>query len=490
MRGLVVVVIVVMLVAAGCSGSGGDVSGGAVDDGVATVDLSIVVDAATVSAIDSCVEALGPEDAFRGVLFALDNGYDVGQVTAGMGDGTLDGDGVIRGVEPAGAMVGIIDRSGPSARGAIVLAAGPVIVAGERNVTAEEFKLGLAQALSAVFSVMERRGERGEAAQETLVSAESRAMIGTMVGLVSAGYTLDQVVEAVVFGEGAIPIPVPGKRLCLVIHDARGESVLPINDPVDGLCSDFYDAMRRAKADNDTTTTTTEPAATTGTIIGVVLDIETAGGVPGATVTVTPDGSATVTDGDGVFTLGEIQPGTYTVTVTAEGFPEAAAEVTVVGGEVSDTTIGLDKDDELPWVFEGTSTAVLTAGHPFGSGASFVITSLVHVTITLNADGTAVFYREFPDTYKSLTVDCEDRTAYVSTRSGLPPQTTTGTHSEGEFEVPMGDAAVTGTYTSSEIQGRWTYEITTDWCDDPTPRSWKVEYGFGPDGMERVYDTP
>ena len=495
----VAVFTVLLVIAAGCSGSDGDPALDAASDGATSgVDVSSVLDEATVAAIEGFIELLGPEAAFRGVLFAFDNGYDVGQVTAGMGDGSLDGNGVIAGVEPAGATVGLIDRSGPSAHGAVIVAAGPVIVVGAGPVTADEFKQGLFEAASAMLFSLDLAAERE---RQGLSNEASQVLIATIISLTSAGYSLEQIIDYVVFGEDAVEIPMGNEDGCWVVVDAKRLSVAPANEALTGPCGPVYEDLRKLERlaagaldtpSSTTTQTDAEAPSAVGSITGVVLDIGTGAGVPGATVTVAPGGVTATTDADGVFTFGEVEPGAYTITVIAEGFPEAAAGVDVEAGETADTTIGLEKDDQLPWVFEGTGEAVLTAADPFGSGAPFVITSLVQVTITLNADGTAVFARVFPDTYGSLTVDCVDRTAHVSTRSGLPPITTVGTHAGGEFELPWGSegATITGTYSSTEIQGRWGYETLTGWCDDITGKLWNPEFGFGPEGMARVHDTP
>jgi len=459
----------------------------------------MVVDAGTVSAIDTCVESLGPEGAFRGVLFAFDNGYDAEQVTAAMSDGSLDANGVIRGVEPSGAMVGLIDRSGPSAHAGVILAAGPVIVAAG-PVTAEEFKRGVGDEIAAMFPDFNFITVAETDPQE-FSSEASRAMIGTMISLVSAGYTLEQVVDAVIFGEEAIDVPAPGKRVCLVIMDARHEPILPINDPMDGLCSDFYELMRREQAAAGTTTTmapvetTVAEVATTGVVSGVVLDIESGNGVAGATVALTPGGSTTATDGDGLFALADLAPGGYVVTVTADGFLDGAADVTVVAGETADTTIGLSIDDQLPWVYQGTGVSLAYEERPIWTGGTPENRELqFDMEITMFPDGTVELVRDMSavsSTYLYTYVDCTDMTSYRKLYEGPPIQILSGTHEDGEFEIPFGEIIVfTGTYNSREIEGGWGQEGTHDFCDNGNFGAFKREFRFGPDGMERVYDTP
>jgi len=59
-----------------------------------------------------------------------------------------------------------------------------------------------------------------------------------------------------------------------------------------------------------------------GTIIGKVNDTFHGGGIEGAKVTLTSDGSelTTTTDSSGNFTFSGLSPGTYGIKVTKEGF--------------------------------------------------------------------------------------------------------------------------------------------------------------------------
>src|SRR5262249_41504731 len=72
-----------------------------------------------------------------------------------------------------------------------------------------------------------------------------------------------------------------------------------------------------------------------GTITGRVIDPSRAV-VPGARVEVQPGGQTAVSDGKGEFTIAGIQPGKYTVNVSAVGFSQFSNnEVAVTSGGVA-----------------------------------------------------------------------------------------------------------------------------------------------------------
>jgi len=67
----------------------------------------------------------------------------------------------------------------------------------------------------------------------------------------------------------------------------------------------------------------------TSELYGTVLDAELEEGIPGAEVVLKETGETTTTDEYGTFSFTEIEEGTYTVTVDAEGFEPAELEVDV-----------------------------------------------------------------------------------------------------------------------------------------------------------------
>lgn len=69
-----------------------------------------------------------------------------------------------------------------------------------------------------------------------------------------------------------------------------------------------------------------------GTITGTVTDGETDEPLPGATVQIASIGVGAATDGDGEYTI-NVEPGTYTLSVTFVGYSPAEREVEVTAGE-------------------------------------------------------------------------------------------------------------------------------------------------------------
>jgi hypothetical protein len=65
------------------------------------------------------------------------------------------------------------------------------------------------------------------------------------------------------------------------------------------------------------------------TLSGVVLDANQEEGIPGAEVKLEETGEATTTDEYGIFTFMEVEEGSYTVVVEADGYEPASVEVDV-----------------------------------------------------------------------------------------------------------------------------------------------------------------
>jgi len=70
-----------------------------------------------------------------------------------------------------------------------------------------------------------------------------------------------------------------------------------------------------------------------GGVTGLVTDT-TGAALQGATVKVDPGGATAVTNGRAEFTISDLAPGKYTVTVTYTGFSTFTAEVTIAAGEI------------------------------------------------------------------------------------------------------------------------------------------------------------
>jgi len=81
-----------------------------------------------------------------------------------------------------------------------------------------------------------------------------------------------------------------------------------------------------------------------GTIVGKVNDTFHGGGVDGAKVSLTSNGSelVTTTDKSGNFTFSGLPPGTYGIEVTKKGFFDAEARrIEVEGGKKTKVEIGM-----------------------------------------------------------------------------------------------------------------------------------------------------
>ncbi|CAN5392054.1 hypothetical protein BH23BAC3_BH23BAC3_17370 [soil metagenome] len=68
---------------------------------------------------------------------------------------------------------------------------------------------------------------------------------------------------------------------------------------------------------------------TLATLTGTVVDADMQEGVEGAEVTLEETDQSTTTDEFGTFTFSDLEEGTYTVSVSAEGYSNAAEEVEV-----------------------------------------------------------------------------------------------------------------------------------------------------------------
>jgi TonB-dependent receptor len=95
-----------------------------------------------------------------------------------------------------------------------------------------------------------------------------------------------------------------------------------------------------------------------GTIAGQVTDVAH-GVLKGARVELQPKGQQTVTDGQGQFTLSDLAPGDYTLTISYVGFAELSKAMKVTGGQVS-------RVDAQLQVAATTDSITVTAERPRG----------------------------------------------------------------------------------------------------------------------------
>lgn len=80
-------------------------------------------------------------------------------------------------------------------------------------------------------------------------------------------------------------------------------------------------------------------------IIGTVNDAETGEAIPGAEVTLTGAEATATTDDYGTFTFEDVEAGTYTISVDADGYAAAEEEVEV-SEEGANVAIELEAEGE------------------------------------------------------------------------------------------------------------------------------------------------
>ena len=76
-------------------------------------------------------------------------------------------------------------------------------------------------------------------------------------------------------------------------------------------------------------------------ITGTVVSNLTGAPISGATVSLSPGGLTTTTNGTGGFTFSNVTPGTYTLAVSAALYATSTQSVTVVAGQKWSTTVRL-----------------------------------------------------------------------------------------------------------------------------------------------------
>ena len=181
-----------------------------------------------------------------------------------------------------------------------------------------------------------------------------------------------------------------------------------------------------------------------GTISGTVKDSATSIAIGGATVCISTGGtcssSSTTTAGDGRYTLGNVAPGTYTVTASDTGYAtQSDATVAVLTGAT--TTKGFALVPQ-PGSITGTVTdsvthaaiAGATVSYPPGTGST---------TTTTAGDGTYTLSNVFEGSY-SVTTSATNYTPQTTTVTVSPGATTAQT-----FALVPQPGTITGTLTDS-----------------------------------------
>ncbi len=186
--------------------------------------------------------------------------------------------------------------------------------------------------------------------------------------------------------------------------------------------------------------TTTQNVALTGmpgSIGGIVTDAQDDDGVPETTVTCTCASVSTTTDGNGDYSFGDIDPGTYSMTFTADGFAPVTVSDVVVAPD-GDTT----QDKSLAPGGEIDGTVVdSTAGDVPIDGATVTCTCASGGTTT-DGSGNFEFDDVAPNTYSLTFAFAGDVTQTIG-GVGVTSGNTTG-----QDAALVEDGAIDGTVTN------------------------------------------
>lgn len=188
----------------------------------APLNPELAVTAATI------VDRLGPDEGFAAAVEALDQGYSVDQIMNGAD--TIEPNGSVPGVGPAGAPLDVVAWSGDASGETIYLAAETLAAA--PNPSAEELQAALNRHFEPTAALTDGP------TQDDIELAEkeaAEALITGILGLVDVGYTLDQIIEGVFFGEqrwsiGRVDNEGQGGRdrfICSVLASDDGTLVVP-----------------------------------------------------------------------------------------------------------------------------------------------------------------------------------------------------------------------------------------------------------------------
>jgi hypothetical protein len=219
----------------------------------------------------------------------------------------------------------------------------------------------------------------------------------------------------------------------------------------DGDRSAVVVADDEVRVDFDCTTT-----PTTGTVIGTV----TANGSPVSGATVALDGRTATTDANGTFSFTNVDPDTYTVAVTADGFTCDPRTTTVTAGQTS--TVDVACTASAP---SGTEIAAL----PYSLSGTIQGTDACGFGATISNPGPITI--RFDPATNTVTIESDADVAGINTPG--QPWTGTGesTFSSGGMTFVLRETAM-GTWQRSSgmimLPGTLTFEVfqgTTEVCE-------------------------
>jgi len=214
-----------LLIVSACGGDGADLPGATTSTDATVVGEAV---AGTVEAGDALVARWGDEDAFLVVLWAMDAGYSAAQIIDAAVDDRVGADGLISSsdggvLEPDGEPQGRLSVDGPSAFGYRFVTARYSVSAQALDEPSEAYVADLDGFASEIF-------EAGQASIREF-TADQVALAGVVLELAYVGYSFDQILEALYFGDVRAGPSESGSLLCWGVIGEGGQMVVPANEP-------------------------------------------------------------------------------------------------------------------------------------------------------------------------------------------------------------------------------------------------------------------
>jgi hypothetical protein len=359
---------------------------------------------AIIAASDALTSSLGAEEAAVAVVLALDHGYSFRQLMDAAGQGRLGTDGTIPGVDPEYGAYGLLTDGSTTAANASATVA-PQAVPAVRLIaalpphnllmlTAKELIKVAADALDRMFSSpLEAEGDE----EPTRLGLTT---IGLLLQLSSMGYSFEQIVDGILFGELTLLKPAPEEfnSMCLSLTEFESEGSLVAITPASPPASEASGPCK-------------------------VLVEEFGKGEDANILARTPDS-------DGWFSVGvTTAPATSITTTTTE--PE---------------------NDPFPWTFTGTGTVNVTVT----TTNQLQYSTVWEFTITLYEDGSLDYIHLLPRDREGYAISCPSGDVYADTFTEPVEVTRQGTHENGRLSIPItyaDDRHVVqgGTYTQDAV---------------------------------------
>lgn len=129
-----------------------------------------------------------------------------------------------------------------------------------------------------------------------------------------------------------------------------------------------------------------------GAITGQVTDSSTGAAIAGATISYSA--GSTTSDSSGNYTLSNVAPGNYTVTVSATGYTSLSSKVSVTSGVTATLNFQLTASANVPGTIKGRVTNISTGGAVSGATVSFS-----GVSTTTDSSGNYSLSNVTPGTY-------------------------------------------------------------------------------------------